>query len=131
MTDKELENMAREAAEAIGRDMKTNKFVTGEMQFTDLTNASYFIKTYGNIIRYCITWNKFLFWNDTCWEIDNRGRVEELIPIFVHQIYRSRRYIEDRLQQESFEKHLIKSESFRRLQAIAGILKMRDRKSVV
>lgn len=55
MTDKELENMAREAAVAIGRDMKTNKFVSGEMQFTDLTNASYFIKTYGNIIRYCIT----------------------------------------------------------------------------
>ena len=26
MTDKELENMAREAAVAIGRDMKTNKF---------------------------------------------------------------------------------------------------------
>ncbi len=115
MTDKELENMAREAAEAIGRDMKTNKFVSGEMQFTDLTNASYFIKIYGNIIRYCITWNKFLFWNDTCWEIDNRGRVEELIPIFVHQVYRSLRFIQDRFQQESFEKHLIKSESFRRL----------------
>ena len=48
MTDKELENMAREAAVAIGRDMKTNKFVTGEMQFTDLTNATYFIKTYGS-----------------------------------------------------------------------------------
>ena len=32
MTDKELENMAREAAVAIGRDMKTNKFVTGETQ---------------------------------------------------------------------------------------------------
>ncbi len=124
MTDKELENMAREAAVAIGRDMKTNKFVSGEMQFTDLTNATYFIKTYGSIIRYCITWNKFLFWNDTCWEIDNRGRVEELIPIFVHQVYRSLRYIPDKYQQENFEKHLVKSESFRRLQAIAGILKM-------
>ena len=46
MTERELEGMARDAAVQIGRDLKTNQFVKGEMQFTDLTNATYFIKTY-------------------------------------------------------------------------------------
>lgn len=54
MTERQLEGMAREAAIQIGRDMKTNEYVKGEMQFTDLTNTTYFIKTYGSIIRYCI-----------------------------------------------------------------------------
>lgn len=124
MNDKELDTLARNAVELMSRDLKTNKYVTGEMQFTDLTNATYFLKAYGDIIRFCITWNKFLFWNGTCWEIDNRGRVEEQIPIFIHQMYRGIRFISDRKQQEDFERHLIKSESFRKLQAIAGILKM-------
>lgn len=124
MNDKELDTMARNAVELMSRDLKTNKYVTGEMQFTDLTNATYFLKAYGDIIRFCITWNKFLFWNGTCWEVDNRGRVEDQIPIFIHQMYRGIRFINDRKQQEDFERHLIKSESFRKLQAIAGILKM-------
>lgn len=126
MTEKELTEKERAAIEVLSRDLRANKFVNGEMQFTDITNCDYFLKAYGDIIRYCITWNKFLFWNGTNWDIDTRGCVAERCKKFVHQMYRGLRVITDRQLQKDFEKHLIKSESFRRIQALEGLLKMSE-----
>ena len=55
----------RLAIEELTKDLKANKFVKGEMQFTDVTNANYFLKAFGDRIRFCVTWNKFLIWNGT------------------------------------------------------------------
>ena len=121
----------RTVLEEIGREMKANKYVSGEMQFTDLTNVLYFLRAYEDKIRYCITWDKFLVWNGTNWEIDYRGFVQERIPIFIHQMYRIQRFIPDRIMKQDFEKHLIKSESFRRIQAIVGLLKMQPSIKVI
>ena len=126
MNKKEIAEKEMLAIEELSRDLRANKFVTGEMQFTDVTNCDYFLKAYGDIIRYCITWNKFLFWNGTNWDIDTRGRVAERCKIFVHKMYRGMRYISDRQLEAAFEKHLIKSESFRRIQALEGLLKMSE-----
>ncbi|MBO4639935.1 MAG: hypothetical protein J5710_09295 [Treponema sp.] len=126
MNSTEISENERLAIEELSRDLRANKFVTGEMQFTDVTNCDYFLKAYGDIIRYCITWNKFLFWNGTNWDIDTRGRVAERCKIFVHKMYRGMRYITDRQLEAAFEKHLIKSESFRRIQALEGLLKISE-----
>lgn len=119
-----LDDHVRNAIEELSRDLRTNKFVNGQMQFTDITNRDYFLKAYGDRIRYCLMWNKFLVWNGTCWEIDKKGQVEENCVDFVHEMYRGMRVINDRQLADAFEKHLIKSESFRRIQAIIGLLKM-------
>ena len=63
------------------RDLRANKFVKGEMQFTDITNRDYFLKAFGDKIRFCVKYNKFLIWNGTCWEVDNDGYVEEDVVI--------------------------------------------------
>ena len=114
----------RRAIEELSRDLRANKFVHGEMQFTDITNRDYFLKAFGDKIRFCLMWNKFLLWNGTCWEIDKKGKVEEDCVDFVHHMYRGLRVINDLQLQKDFEKHLIKSESFRRIQALVGLLKM-------
>ena len=121
---KGLNEKERIAIEELSRDLRANKFVNGQMQFTDITNRDYFLKAYGDVIRYCITWNKFLYWNGTNWEVDNRGRVEEKVVDFIHQMYRGLRIINDKVLAAAFEKHLIKSENLRRIQAIIGLLKM-------
>ena len=114
----------RRAIEELSRDLRANKFVHGEMQFTDITNRDYFLKAFGDKIRFCLMWNKFLLWSGTCWEIDKKGKVEEDCVDFVHHMYRGLRVINDLQLQKDFEKHLIKSESFRRIQALVGLLKM-------
>lgn len=127
MNEVDFSKNERAVLEQIGLEMKANKYVSGEMQFTDLTNTLYFLRAYQDKIRYCITWDKFLVWNGTNWEIDYRGFVQERIPIFIHQMYRIQRYIPDPILKQDFEKHLIKSESFRKIQAIVGLLKMRPK----
>ena len=122
--EKPMTKDVRRAIEELSRDLRANKFVKGEMQFTDITNRDYFLKAYGEKIRFCMKYNKFLMWNGTCWEVDNDGYVEEECVDFVHQMYRGLRFITDLELQRAFEKHLIKSESFRRIQALIGILKM-------
>lgn len=114
----------RRTIEELSRDLRANKFVKGEMQFTDITNRDYFLKAFGEKIRFCVKYNKFLVWNGTCWEVDNDGYVEEECVEFVHQMYRGLRFITDLELQRAFEKHLIKSESFRRIQSLIGLLKM-------
>lgn len=124
-TDTEgLSSDVKNAIIELSRDLRANKFVNGQMQFTDITNRDYFLKAYGEKIRYCIMWDKFLVWNGTCWEIDRKGKVSEDCVEFVHQMYRGLRVINDRALADAFEKHLIKSESFRRIQALVGLLKM-------
>ena len=68
------ENMVTKAIKELSADLKSNKYVTGEMQFTDVTNCMYFLKAYGDRLRYCKMWNKFLIWNGVNWEIDNRTK---------------------------------------------------------
>ena len=116
----------RLAIEALTKDLKANKFVKGEMQFTDVTNANYFLKAFGDRIRFCVTWNKFLIWNGTCWQTDTRSSVESMCVKFVHKMYRGLRFISDLQLQKDFEKHLIKSESFRRIQALVGLVKVSE-----
>ena len=76
----------RAAIEELSRDLKSNKFVKGEMQFTDVTNRDYFLKAHGEHIRFCTTWNKFLIWNGTCWQADTRAGVESLCVSFVQKM---------------------------------------------
>ena len=131
MSEIDFSKNEKAVLEQIGLEMKANKYVSGEMQFTDLTNTLYFLRAYEDSIRYCITWDKFLVWNGTNWEIDLRGFVQERIPIFIHKMYRIQRYIPDQLLKQEFEKHLVKSESFRRIQAIVGLLKMQPSIKVI
>lgn len=129
--ESELTKSEMLAIENLCRDLRTNKFVSGEMQFTDITNCDYFVKAYIDRIRYCISWKKFLLWNGTCWEVDKAGYVEDLVINFIHKMYRGLRVINDLRLQVAFERHLIKSESYRRLQSLINLLKItRDIKVV-
>lgn len=113
-----------QAIKELSADLKSNKYESGELQFTDVTNSNYFIKAYGNRLRYCKLWNKFLIWNGSCWEIDNNGTVEEWVLDFIHCMYRGIRVIKDPRLAAAFEKHLIRSESYRKLQSLIGICQM-------
>ena len=122
--DKEIKRQVSEAIRVLSQDLRSNKYAKGEMQFTDITNRDYFLKAFGNDIRYCKPWDKFLVWNGTNWEIDDNNRVEINVVEFIHQMYRGVRYIKDPQLAIDFERHLIKSESYRRIQSMIGLCKM-------
>ena len=119
-----MDEMEKNSIDSLARTVKTNLYIAGEMQFSDITNRDFFIKAYSHRVRYCISWNKFLIWNGTCWQIDTRGRVEEMCVDFIHIMYRALRSIDDMQLRIIFEKHLVRSESYRRIQGMVGLLKM-------
>ena len=123
---KEISHNEKLAIEQLSMDLKANKYVSGEMQFTDVTNSEYFLKAYGDVIRYCYSWKRFIFWNGAYWESDSRPRVGPMCKHFIHKMYRGLRFISDTKLKIAFERHLIKSESFRRIQALEGLLKISD-----
>ncbi len=119
-----MDEMEKNSIDSLARTVKTNLYIAGEMQFSDITNRDFFIKAYSHRVRYCISWNKFLIWNGTCWQIDTRGRVEEMCVDFIHFMYRALRSIDDKQLRIIFEKHLVRSENYRRIQGMVGLLKM-------
>lgn len=122
LKDKQISQAVRE----MSADLKTNQYVRGQMQFTDMTNRDFFLRAFPNKIRYCKKWDKFLYWNNTNWRIDDNGKVEEYAVNFIRDMYRGVRFIRDKILAADFEKHIIKSESYRRIQAMLGLCKMTD-----
>ena len=121
-----LTSQQKQALFAFAKDLKANKYVTGEMQFTDITNCDYFLKAYGDSIRYCSKWKKFLLWNGTCWKIDDEDRVSAMYKSFIHEMYRVLRVITDIKLQSDFEKHIMRSENYKRILAAIGIMTMTE-----
>ena len=121
---KENRTLINDTIKELSKDLRANMYVKGEAQFTDMTNRDYFLKAYADSIRYCRLWDRFLIWNGRNWELDDEGHVEEYAVEFVRSMYRGTRYIKDPQLAIDFEKHLIKSEAYRRIQAMLGMCKM-------
>lgn len=49
MTEKE-----RLSIESMGSVIKENKYLEGELQFSDITNRDFFVKAYSDEVKYCI-----------------------------------------------------------------------------
>lgn len=113
----------KEIFKKFAKDLESEKLIKGELQFTDLTNSIYFLKTYGDEILYYITIDKFLCWNGNYWKICSKKHIEFMCMKFIHKLYYMQRFIDDEVLLKKFEKHLKNSESFRRHQAIIGYLK--------
>ena len=113
----------KEIFKKFAKDLESEKLIKGELQFTDLTNCIYFLKMYGDEIRYHVTIDRFLQWDGNYWKTCQKKDVEYLCMKFIHKLYYMHRFIDDQAIQEKFEKHLKNCESFRRFQALIGYLK--------
>lgn len=120
----ETNEKVRQAIKQLAYNLRIPKLESGELQLTDLTNKNCFIKAYGDRIRYCKSWEKFLIWNGTCWEVDNDGFVETTVIDFIPRMYRGELFLNDHQMQIELEKHIIKSESYPRIQYLINLLKM-------
>ncbi len=120
----------RKVYEELVQYIKIKKLENGEYHFTDVTNKKCFLKVYGDKIRFCYNWKKFLVWNETCWEIDNYGYVDNIVSSFVPMMYRGELFMSDPQMRQEFEKHLIRSESYQRIQSLYNLLKMAGEISV-
>jgi putative DNA primase/helicase len=124
MAKKKQDKSYYDAIKELSRDIKTNNYVTGTAQFTDLTNTDYFLKIYGSRVRYCKPWKKFLVWDKNRWEIDEYGEVENFVDDLVRNMYKGAREINDVRLRLDFESHIKKTEALRRRKALIESVSM-------
>lgn len=113
-----------ECMRSISRDLKSCDYVKGTAQFTDMTNTTYFVKSFGDRVRYCKQWKKFLVWNGKKWEIDENGEVENLVNDMVRDLYKVSPEIKNIQLRLDFESHVKKTESLRRRKALIESVSM-------
>jgi len=113
-SDKEL---YLDAIKQLSRDLRTNDYVSDTAQFTDMTNATYFLKVHGDRVRYCKPWKKFLVFSDRSWELDEYGYVQTMVDDMIKEMYKGASKIKDPRLRIDFESHLKKSEALRRRDA--------------
>ena len=54
----------------------------------DIGNAQHYADTYGEELRYCATWNKWLVWDGSRWKIDDEGRPLKLAKELVGTMFK-------------------------------------------
>ncbi|MDR0442162.1 MAG: DUF5906 domain-containing protein [Treponema sp.] len=99
--------------------LRIHELKSGNIQFTDSTNASRLLREHGRNIRYCPSWKKWLVWNGTHWEVDEGGALVhekglETVRNINDELLKTDDYRE-RMEIENFAKI---SESFRRREAM-------------
>ena len=98
--------------------LRVDDLVAGKEQFTDLTNGELFAQEYKDRIRYCMAWKKWLIWDGNTWRPDDCGEIFALAKDFIRGMYLRIGRTKDHERATELAKHLIKSESLRRRQAL-------------
>jgi putative DNA primase/helicase len=93
-----------------------------EFKLTDLGNAERLVYHFGDRIRYCHAWKKWLIWKGTRWEVDQTGQIHQLAKKVVRRIYRE---VQDfglnASKRQEIAKHAAASEYERRLAAMIAL----------
>jgi putative DNA primase/helicase len=77
---------------------------------TELSNARRLVKQYGEIIRYCEEWRRWLIWDGKRWKRDSIGRIEQLAKETVLSIYREAAEAQDQEKRGRLAKWAVQSE---------------------
>lgn len=90
---------------------------------TDLGNSQRIINSFGDIIRYCGTWKKWLMWNDQygAWQIDDSGKVLRLARKTIQNIFEEASGLDDSNERKKIVTWGLASESATRIQAMVKL----------
>lgn len=89
---------------------------------TDLGNAKRLVLRYGDKIRYCFAWKKWLVWDEKIWRIDDSGRILRLAKETVKLIYSEAAQILDEPQRKAIAKWGTKSEAEKNIKAMVSLV---------
>ncbi|UJS19064.1 MAG: phage/plasmid primase, P4 family [Candidatus Jettenia sp.] len=91
----------------------------------DLGNAKRLVAHYGDKIRYCFAWKKWLIWDGKTWSIDDNGQIVRLAKETVKRIYQEASIASDELR-EKIGKWAIKSEEEKKIKAMISLVQSED-----
>lgn len=99
-------------------------------QQTDLGNARRFVARYGNAMRYCDRWGKWLVWDGKRWKEDDRLLPYNLGGKLIRSLRSLASRIKDEEERKQFLSFLSRSESHRSITAMINLAKADERLAV-
>jgi P4 family phage/plasmid primase-like protien len=85
---------------------------------TDLGNARRLVAKYGQELRYCHPWKRWLVWDGKRWAEDNTGATMRRAKATVREIYAEASTVADEDHRKAIAKHAMRSEGAQRLKAM-------------
>jgi putative DNA primase/helicase len=110
------DGFAREAFIAHNQQM-----AEGGRQLTDLGNAERMIQDYGEELRYCANWKKWLIWDGARWRIDQTHEVYHYAKRTVRNMYQTAAFLSNDQERRLLVDHALRSESANRLRAMVEV----------
>lgn len=79
--------------------------------YTDTGNGERLVTAFGDFIRYCAEWKKWLVWDGARWRVDQSGMIRRWAKQVIRGFYAQAAGIIDNGDRENAEKHARRSES--------------------
>ena len=68
--------------------LKLERLETGKRQYTDTSNAERLLSRYGDELRYCTPWKRWLYWDGKRWRKDDAAEILARAKEVVREMYR-------------------------------------------
>ena len=103
-------------------DDEIRQLYFGQTQLTDLTNAELFVRIWGDRVRHCLLWGKWLWWDGSRWRIDERNQINFYGKSTIRNIYLIAGYEMDLARREELAHWAIQCESANRIFAMLKLV---------
>lgn len=85
---------------------------------TDLGNSEMMAALYGEDLKFCSSWKKWLVWDGTKWAIDEKRKIYQKATQTIKQMYRLGTKIKDPDKRSTVMKHVVKTEAVTKIRAM-------------
>ncbi|WP_337970302.1 phage/plasmid primase, P4 family [Virgibacillus salexigens] len=89
-------------------DSSTKKITKKYYSYDDTGNAQRFTDTFGEVVRYSFIRKNWYYYNDKTWQLDQEGKVKNLVDEILQKMKKEPVYIADDVDEEDAKKHLTK-----------------------
>ncbi|WKZ17748.1 MAG: phage/plasmid primase, P4 family [Candidatus Jettenia sp. CY-1] len=118
----ELDQAKRQAnSESIEDALSNERQSAKTFNHTELGNAKRLVAHYGEQIRYCFAWKKWLVWDGKTWAIDDNGQIIRLAKETVKRIYQEAVAASDDDVRQKIAKWGIKSEEEKKIKTMISL----------
>ena len=118
-----IEKAVSSADERYAKPGQSSHRADGQREFnlTDLGNAERLVHHFGDRIRYCHAWKKWIIWNEVRWMVDHTDQIRQLAKQVIRKIYGEAETASDLSKRQAIAKHASSSESDKRIKAMISL----------
>lgn len=107
-----------------------DKIIVDSDPLTEGGNATRLVRLYGDDIKYCHTYKKWLIWDGTRWQIDSNGRILRLAEDIVRYLYKMAANAESKDDRDALAKFAKKADGNFHIKNVLEIAKNREQVAI-